>query len=59
MVLYVILFFVATCIGMAISVYAFGTGGKRKKIFQDIYFLSLIHISEPTRQAESRMPSSA
>lgn len=24
--------------GMAISVYAFGTGGKRKKIFQDIYF---------------------
>ena len=38
MVLYVILFFVATCIGMVISVYAFGTGGKRKKIFQDIYF---------------------
>ena len=24
-----------------------------------IYSLSLIHISEPTRQAESRMPSSA
>jgi hypothetical protein len=23
---------------MAVSVYAFGTGGKRKKIFQDIYF---------------------
>ena len=38
MVLYVILFFVATCIGMAISVYAFGTGGKRKKIFEGIYF---------------------
>ena len=38
MVLYVILFFVAICIGMAVSVYAFGTGGKRKKIFQDIYF---------------------
>lgn len=38
MVLYVILFFVAICIGMAISVYVFGTGGKRKKIFQDIYF---------------------
>lgn len=38
MVLYVILFFAATCIGMAISVYAFGTGGKRKKIFEDIYF---------------------
>jgi len=38
MVLYIILFFIAVCIGMAISVYAFGTGGKRKKIFQDIYF---------------------
>ncbi|MEQ3221644.1 conjugal transfer protein TraG, partial [Butyricimonas virosa] len=24
--------------GMALSVYAFGTGGKRKRIFQDIYF---------------------
>lgn len=23
---------------MALSVYAFGTGGKRKRIFQDIYF---------------------
>lgn len=30
--------FVAVLVGMAISVYAFGTGGKRKKIFQDIYF---------------------
>ena len=38
MTLYIILFFVALCIGMAISVYAFGTGGKRKKIFQDIYY---------------------
>ena len=38
MILYVILAFVAILIGMAISVYAFGTGGKRKKIFQDIYF---------------------
>ena len=38
MVLYVILTFVAILVGMAISVYAFGTGGKRKKIFQDIYF---------------------
>ena len=38
MVLYVIIIFVAILIGMAISVYAFGTGGKRKKIFQDIYF---------------------
>src|SRR5574344_2072460 len=34
MVLYIILFFIAVCIGMAISVYAFGTGGKRKKIFR-------------------------
>ena len=38
MTLYIILFFIAICIGMAISVYAFGTGGKRKRIFQDIYF---------------------
>ena len=38
MALYIILFFIALCIGMAISVYAFGTGGKRKKIFQDIYY---------------------
>ena len=38
MILYAILFFVALCIGMVVSVYAFGTGGKRKKIFQDIYF---------------------
>ena len=38
MVLYVILIFIAILIGMATSVYAFGTGGKRKKIFQDIYF---------------------
>ena len=38
MTLYVILFLVALCIGMAISVAAFGTGGKRKNIFKDIYF---------------------
>ena len=38
MTIYVILFFVALLIGMAISVYAFGTGGKRQHIFQDIYF---------------------
>lgn len=38
MTIYVILTFAAVLIGMAISVYAFGTGGKRKKIFQDIYF---------------------
>lgn len=38
MTIYVILFFVALLMGMAVSVYAFGTGGKRKRIFQDIYF---------------------
>ena len=38
MILYVIITFVAILIGMAISVSAFGTGGKRKRIFQDIYF---------------------
>ena len=38
MILYVIIAFTAILIGMVISVYAFGTGGKRKKIFQDIYF---------------------
>ena len=34
----VILFFIALCTGMALSVYTFGTGGKRKHIFQNIYF---------------------
>ena len=38
MTLYIIITFIAILIGMAISVYAFGTGSKRKKIFQDIYF---------------------
>ena len=38
MTLYIILCFVALCAGMALSVYAFGTGGKRQRIFQDIYF---------------------
>ena len=38
MALYIILFFIALCAGMAVSVYAFGTGGKRKRIFRDIYF---------------------
>ena len=36
--------------------------GEIKKLFRDsgtVKVLSLIHISEPTRQAESRMPSSA
>ena len=38
MTLYIILLFITLCAGMAVSVYAFGTGGKRKRIFQDIYF---------------------
>lgn len=38
MTIYVILFLVALCIGMAVSVYAFGTGSKRAKIFKEIYF---------------------
>ena len=38
MTLYIILIFSAICVGMAISVKAFGTGWKRKRIFQDIYF---------------------
>lgn len=38
MVLYVILVFSAILIGMAVSVFTFGTGGKRSRIFEDIYF---------------------
>lgn len=38
MVFYVIIAFAAILIGMVISVSVFGTGGKRKKVFQDIYF---------------------
>ena len=38
MTIYVVLFIIALCIGMAISVSMFGTGGKRKKIFKEIYF---------------------
>ena len=38
MVLYVILIFAAMLIGMAISVAAFGTGGKRSRVFRDIYY---------------------
>ena len=38
MTLYVILTIAALFIGMAVSVYAFGTGEKRKRVFQDIYF---------------------
>ena len=35
---FVIIAFAAILIGMAISVSVFGTGGKRKRVFQDIYF---------------------
>lgn len=35
---YVIIAFVAILIGMCISVYAFGTGAKRSRIFKEIYF---------------------
>ena len=38
MIWYVLIAFTAILLGMFISVKAFGTGGKRKKIFQDIYF---------------------
>lgn len=38
MTIYILLIFIALCIGMAISVHAFGTDGKRKHIFRDIYF---------------------
>lgn len=38
MITYAIIIFIALCIGMAISVYAFGTGSKRAKIFKEIYF---------------------
>ena len=38
MIIYVFIVFIALCVGMAVSVYAFGTVGKRKHIFQDIYF---------------------
>ncbi|MED9890403.1 MAG: DUF87 domain-containing protein [Segatella copri] len=38
MIVYAVIIFVAVCIGMAISVYAFGTGSKRAKIFKEIYF---------------------
>ena len=38
MTIYVIIIFLAICLGMAVSVWAFGTGGKRSRIFQNIYF---------------------
>lgn len=34
----VILVILSILVGMAISVYAFGTGGKRANVFKDIYF---------------------
>jgi len=38
MTIYVIIFIAAVLIGMAVSVAVFGTGGKRAKVFRDIYF---------------------
>lgn len=38
MIWHVIIAFTTILVGMAISVGVFGTGGKRKKVFQDIYF---------------------
>lgn len=38
MIWYVIIAFAAVLVGMAVSVSVFGTGGKRKRVFQDIYF---------------------
>jgi len=38
MTLIVILGFILFLAGMAVSVYAFGTGGKRSNTFKDIYF---------------------
>ena len=38
MTIYVVLIFLSILVGMAISVRAFGTGGKRAKVFEDIYF---------------------
>ena len=38
MIWYVLIAFTSILLGMFTSVKAFGTGGKRKKIFQDIYF---------------------
>lgn len=38
MTLYVILFFIALCVGMSIAVAVFGTGSKRKKLFREIYY---------------------
>lgn len=38
MTIYVIISFIAILVGMGISVMTFGTGSKRKKIFQDIYY---------------------
>lgn len=38
MTLGVIIAFICFLVGMAVSVYAFGTGGKRVNTFRDIYF---------------------
>ena len=36
--IFVIVVFISILVGMAISVSAFGTGGKRAKMFENIYF---------------------
>ena len=38
MTTYVFIVFIAICAGMGVSVWAFGTGGRRKRVFRDIYF---------------------
>ena len=52
MILYVILVFAAVLVGMAVSVLAFGTGGKRSRIFQDIYF-TVEEVSSSSRTSTS------
>ena len=44
MTLIVILGFILFLAGMAVSVYAFGTGGKRANTFKDIYFSTFSYI---------------
>ncbi len=38
MTIVVIIGFILFLVGMAVSVWAFGTGGKRANVFKDIYF---------------------
>lgn len=48
MIIYVIIAFVAILIGMAISVSAFGTGGKRKKIYGELLLSSIVRTAIKT-----------